>query len=166
MKMNSKEDQKNRVLVALGVLLAISLFVNVVLVWQSVSNEPGFRIASGDAQRGEIAFQELKCAGCHTVKGVDNFAIEPHEEGLVVALGGEVMRVKTYGELITAIIHPSDSIRPDVLRQYDMPDGQSLMPDYSTAMTTRQLMDIATFLEQHYELKAPEYPSSYSPYGP
>ena len=28
------------------------------------------------------------------------------------------------------------------------------MPDYSTAMTTGQLMDIATFLEQHYEADA------------
>jgi hypothetical protein len=113
-----------------------------------------------------VAFEELKCIRCHTVTGWDKFSAEPHEDGLVVALGGQVNRVKTYGELITAIIHPSESIRPDVLELYDMPDGQSLMPDFSTAMTTRQLMDIATFLEDHYEVRIPDYPQTYSPYGP
>lgn len=150
----------------LGVLLIISVFINIVVIWQSVATESGFRIPAGSADKGLVAFEELRCSQCHTVAGVDTFTVEPYEDGLVVPLGGDVYRVKTYGELITAIIHPSESIRPDVLQKYDMPDGQSLMPDYTDKMTTGQLLDIATFLEGHYAVKIPEYPVTYSPYGP
>ena len=131
-----------------------------------MASEPGFRIPAGNPDRGLVAFNELRCAQCHTVAGVDAFTVEPYEDGLVVPLGGEVYRVKTYGELITAIIHPSESIRPDVLQRYDMPDGKSLMPDYTGAMTTGQLLDIATFLEGHYHVTIPDYPVTYTPYGP
>jgi mono/diheme cytochrome c family protein len=165
-KMKKNEEQKNRWIATLGIVLAISLFVNVAVVWHSVVSSPGFRIAEGDAALGELAFEELNCVRCHTVAGVDRFSLEAGDGEMLVPLGGEVRRVKTYGDLITAIIHPSDSIRPDVLDRYEMPDGESLMPDYSTAMTTGQLRDIATFLEAHYELKVPEYPRPYSPYNP
>ncbi|MEX0330681.1 MAG: cytochrome C [Puniceicoccaceae bacterium] len=164
--MTKKDNRTTSATVVLGVLLILSVFINIVVIWQTIANEPGFRIPAGDAGKGLQAFNELRCAQCHTVAGIDSFSVEPYEDGLVVPLGGQVYRVKTYGELITAIIHPSESIRPDVLQLYDMPDGKSLMPDYSEAMTTGQLMDIATFLEGHYHVSIPEYPVTYSPYGP
>lgn len=166
MEKTKQEDKMARASVVLGVLLILSVFINIVVIWQTIANESGFRIPAGNADKGLLAFNELRCAQCHTVAGVDTFTVEPYEDGLVVPLGGEVYRVKTYGELITAIIHPSESIRPDVLLRYDMPDGKSLMPDYTDAMTTGQLMDIATFLEGHYHVSIPEYPVTYSPYGP
>ena len=164
--MKSNKEQKMRWIATLGIVLAISLFINVVVVWHSVVSSPGFRIAEGDAALGELAFEELNCVRCHTVTGVDRFSLEARDGEMLVPLGGEVQRVKSYADLITAIIHPAESIRLDVLDRYEMPDGQSLMPDYSTAMTTGQLRDIATFLEAHYELRVPEYSRPYSPYAP
>jgi mono/diheme cytochrome c family protein len=167
MEMKSREDRTSRGLVVLGGLLVFSLFVNLILVWQLAATEPGYRIPAGDPEQGELAFEELNCIRCHTVQGVDRFAVDrPDEYGLTVALGGKVNRVKTYGELITAIVHPSGYIRPDIRRMYDLPEGESPMPDYSTAMTTGQLRDLASFLEQHYEVRMPEPPVNYSPYGP
>ena len=166
MEMSNTKNRENGLVVVLGVLLVLSVFINIVVIWQAVANAPAYRIPPGSADRGLVAFEELRCSQCHTVSGIDTFTIEPYEDGLVVPLGGAVHRVKTYGELITAIIHPSESIRPDVLKRYDMPEGKSLMPDYSDTMTTQQLMDIATFLEAHYEVSIPEYPVTYSPYGP
>jgi hypothetical protein len=99
------------------------------------------------------------------VEGVDRFSSVEVEEGLDVHLGGQVRMVKTYGELVTAIIHPDESIRPDVMKKYDLPDGKTLMPDYTSKMTTRQMIDLVTFLQSHYEVAVPEYPSNYYPYG-
>jgi mono/diheme cytochrome c family protein len=114
---------------------------------------------------GKTAFVELQCANCHSVFGEAEFARPPEYAGLVVPLGGEVRVVKTYGELVTAIIHPSESIRPDVHKQYVDAAGNSIMPDYTGRMTTRQLIDIAAYLQQHYEVVIPQQPTNYYPYG-
>ena len=166
MQMNSKQDQKTESIAILGIILFISILSNILLVWSMVVRVPEYRIPNGDAHKGELAFAELNCTQCHTVDGVEQFSFVPLDAEVVVPLGGVVRRAKTYGDLVTAIIHPSESIRPDILKVYDMSDGQSLMPDFSDTMTTRQLMDLAAFLESRYEVKSPAYPHTYSPYGP
>lgn len=166
MEMKRQEDRVNKGLFILGGLLIVSLLVNLVLIWRLASIEPGYRIPAGDPAQGELVFEQLDCVRCHTVQGVDRFAVAAEGSGLVVPLGGEVYRVKTYGELITAIIHPPGYIRPDIRRRYGLKEGESPMPDYSAAMTTGQLLDLASFLEQHYEVRVPERPVIYSPYGP
>ena len=164
--MNTNATKRTPVPVVLLILiLCVSLFINLVQLGQRLSMDEGFRMPEGDATAGAEAFAQLQCAQCHTVDGVDRFSVVAIQDGLDVHLGGEVRVVKSYGELVTAIIHPNESIRPDVLRRYDLPGGKTLMPDYTGKMTTRQLVDLVTFLQEHYEVAIPEYPSNYYPYG-
>ncbi|HSH09707.1 MAG TPA: hypothetical protein VK995_04930 [Oceanipulchritudo sp.] len=125
----------------------------------------GFSLPPGDSAAGYQAFVDLRCSNCHSVFGEEAFSRPPEYADLLVPLGGEVRVVKTYGELVTAIIHPSESIRPDVHRKYVTLEGKSIMPDYTNLMTTRQLIDLVTYLQEHYKVVIPQQPTNYYPYG-
>jgi hypothetical protein len=125
----------------------------------------GFRLPTGDSEAGLKAFVDLGCYNCHSVAGEAEFERPPEYEGLIVPLGGKVRVVKTYGELVTAIIHPKESIRPDEYDKYVDESGESLMPDLTAVMKTRELIDLVTYLQDHYEVVIPRYPSNYNPYG-
>lgn len=115
----------------------------------------GFHMPAGDAARGKAAFVALGCTGCHRVEGVELPA--PERRGpVMIALGGEVARVRTYGELVTAIIHPA---RDTALLRSRIPVAESglAMRDFSSEMTVRELMDVVTFLEPTYRQKPAEY---------
>lgn len=117
----------------------------------------GFRLPEGDAERGRAAFVDLRCNSCHEVEGV---AIE-YAEGLAhVKLGGQTTRVKTYGELVTAVINPSHRIAPQHRDDGVLPDGQSIMSAayLNDIMTVRQLVDLVAFLEGTYEVVPPPTP--------
>ena len=120
----------------------------------------GFVLPPGDVQAGQAAFVSLGCPTCHSVVG----AIEhsPIAEGgeLHVVLGGEVRRVATYGELVTSIIHPTHRLARPVRAPYVDGEGRSKMPDYNSAMTVDQLVDITAFLQSTYSI----VPPSYTPY--
>lgn len=124
----------------------------------------GFRLPEGSEENGRLAFQQMKCNHCHTVAGVDlpkpTAAAEVQFE-----LGGEVRRVKSYGELVTAIIQPQHGIAPAYSARADKPDAAqtlSPMPSFNDAMSVTQLTDIVTFLHSHYRKAAP--PGSVYPY--
>ena len=71
-------------------------------------SERGFRLPDGNAQAGRETFLYMHCNQCHTIKGEelpDIPGFEPYIE-----LGGPVTRVKTYGELVTAVINPSHKL--------------------------------------------------------
>jgi sulfur-oxidizing protein SoxX len=125
----------------------------------------GFRLPPGDALAGEHAFHELGCAQCHSVSGSTVYRRPADASELHVVLGGPVHVVKTYGELVTAIIHPDESIRPDVLRKMAEEDPHTPMPDLTRKMTTRQMIDLVTYLQAQYKVQLPEYPRNYYPYG-
>ena len=75
-----------------------------------------------------------------------------------VTLGGETVRVKSYGELVTAIINPSHRIAPGYpLSQVTTPDGQSLMTlgYLNDVMTVQQLIDLVAFLQASYQVMPP-----------
>ena len=122
-------------------------------------NSPvGFILPPGDAMAGQTTFAALGCISCHKVDGVsftasDSDMIQPD---LVVTLGGQKLRVKTYGQLVTAIIHPNAAIFSSDERYVDA-EGQSLMPDYTQMMTVQQMTDLVTFLQEHYEITPPAY---------
>jgi sulfur-oxidizing protein SoxX len=122
-------------------------------------------LPAGNYEAGLAAFVELGCSSCHSVAGLSEFDRPAEYEGLLVPLGGELRIVKTYGELVTAIIHPTESIRPDIYKQYVDINGKSLMPDLTWQMSARQVIDMVAFLEEHYEVMTPEYPANYYPYG-
>lgn len=121
----------------------------------------GFRLPDGDVERGKAAFLELKCHTCHTVKGTDiGTPAKEYAYVQVVVLGGEIRRVKTYGELVTSIINPSHVLAPGYPKELIAKNDQSFMPDFNNKMTTRQLIDLVAFLQSRYELVLPE-PATY-----
>jgi len=123
----------------------------------------GFRLPEGNVENGRQAFQQLKCNHCHSVAGVDlpkpTAALEAQFE-----LGGEVRRVKSYGELVTAIIQPQHGIAPAYFgrTRTDSDQNPSPMPSFNDAMSVTQLTDIVTFLHSNYRKAAP--PGSVYPY--
>lgn len=122
----------------------------------------GFRLPDGSPDMGLQAIRDLKCQGCHDIPGVQ--APAESEIETRVALGGEVSRVKTYGELVTAIINPSHELAPGYREETVTRDGRSLMEDanLNDIMTVQELVDIVAFLQPHYRVKPPEHnPYSY-----
>jgi hypothetical protein len=116
----------------------------------------GFRLPDGDSTRGREAFVALRCNACHHVEGLDL----PHQGAGVadVALGGQTIRVKSYGELVTSIINPSHRIAPGYPEsRITSPDGRSLMElaYLNEVMTVQQLIDLVAFLQSRYELVPP-----------
>jgi L-cysteine S-thiosulfotransferase len=120
----------------------------------------GFRLPDGDPDAGRIAFTRLNCHQCHTVAG-EQFPATPPPARIIVPLGGEVVRVQTYGQLVTSIINPQHIVSPKYRDKYTDGSGASLMPHYNKSMTVGEMIDLVTFLQTHYTLKPPEY--SYPP---
>ncbi len=119
-------------------------------------SEKGFRLPDGDAQAGRATFLDMECQQCHTIRGMDLPAI-PGQEPPYVELGGKVTIVKTYGELVTAIINPSHRLARGYALAVVAQDGKSKMPVYNEYMTVQQLIDLVMFLQPTYEVVPPEY---------
>jgi hypothetical protein len=124
----------------------------------------GFKLPEGDISVGQQSFVELGCHQCHIVTGA-----ELPEYGvaspLTIEIGGEVIRVKTYGELMTSIVNPQHVIAQQYLNVLDVEDrkgAKSLMPSFNERMTVDQLINIVTFLNSHYEKVNPEYIGYYA----
>lgn len=117
----------------------------------------GFRLPEGNVELGQAAFVAMECNHCHTVAGV--VLPKPATPSKIsYELGGEVRRVKTYGELVTAIIQPQHVIAPGYLAKLsegERKDAVSPMPSFNDRLTVRKLTDIVTFLHSRYQLIAP-----------
>jgi hypothetical protein len=146
--------------------MTVSRFVARVLLIACLAGcsaqDAGFTLPPGDAERGQAAFVKFRCFDCHQVEGV---TLPPGEQPnqVVVQLGGKVDREKTYADLVTGIINPSHRLAPGYDPSLVAQDGQSRMTVYNDAMTVAQLIDIVTFLQQHYELR-PYEPTPYPQY--
>ncbi len=127
----------------------------------------GFRLPEGDADKGKVAFVQMKCHQCHSVAEV----VLPGSDSpspIALELGGVVRKVKTYGELVTSIIKPQHIVSPEYLMKLDEPGVQGAitpMPAFNDTMTVTQLTDIVTFLHSHYQ-KAPPPGVQYPYYLP
>jgi hypothetical protein len=129
------------------------------------SEDNTFTLPQGDAERGQAAFISFRCFDCHLVHGVN---LPPGEEPnqVMVELGGEVERLREYGDLVTAIVNPSHRLAKGYNEELVARDGKSRMTVYNDVMTVTQLNDIVTFLQAHYKLKQYEptrYPDYYGP---
>lgn len=122
----------------------------------------GFTLPDGDIERGQAAFVSLKCTDCHRVAGID-LSVAEEEQGMSVRLGGEVSRIKTYGELVTSIINPSHRLPKGFNEEEIAVDGESKMRNYNDVMTVSQLIDVVAFLQSRYELIEYE-PTDYPPF--
>ncbi len=122
----------------------------------------GFRLPDGDVEKGKATFATLQCNRCHTVAGVELAA--PESKGEVdVTLGGEVRRVRTYGELVTSVINPSHTLAKGYPRDKVSKAGESLMTNFNDTMTVSQLVDVVAFLQSAYKIKVDD--SLYYPYA-
>lgn len=123
----------------------------------------GLYLPEGNADQGKQAFIGLGCSWCHTVKGVELPVVENEPAPFSIQLGGQVYRVKTYGELVTSIINPNHIISSQNRHILEKLAGdknveiKSVMPSFNDNMTVTQLVDLVTFLDAHYEKYIPEY---------
>lgn len=130
---------------------------------QGPESPRGFSFPPGDVERGKQVFLYTGCLSCHVIEGVDSDIV--FELQKPIPLGGEVSRVKTYGELVTAIINPSHKIPKKYLPEAMTEDGTSRMRNYNDTLTISQLIDLVTFLETQYEL-LPYPTTTYPAYYP
>jgi sulfur-oxidizing protein SoxX len=127
----------------------------------------GFQLPEGNIEHGQSAFVALKCHQCHTIAGVELPKLEPSPV-FSLELEGEVRKVKSYGELVTAIIQPQHIISPDYLAKIDATEREgtiSPMPSMNDQMTVTQMTNIVTFLHSHY-VKVPTPGVNYPNYAP
>ena len=139
---------------------ALTLLLTCVLVLSGCDedrtmSERGFRLPEGDAMAGRETFVYMHCNQCHTIQGEELPAIPGFEP--FVELGGEVTRVKTYGELVTAIINPSHKLADGYATDLVSEDGKSKMYVYNGFMTVQELTDLVMFLQPHYNVVPPEF---------
>lgn len=119
-------------------------------------SQRGFRLPDGDAQAGREAFLYMQCHQCHSIKGEQLPGI-PGQEPPYVELGGMVTQVKTYGQLVTAIINPSHKLARGYAKEVVSDDGESKMYVYNDHMTVKELTDIVAFLQPYYKVVAPNF---------
>ncbi|MGB5325658.1 MAG: hypothetical protein WBN40_09580, partial [Pseudomonadales bacterium] len=131
------------------------LFAPLILVLLSCgkieSDGSGFSLPEGNAQQGRRDFVSLQCNSCHSLP--DLARREDSGTGVSVRLGGEVRNIKTYGELVTAIVNPSHKILQGFAPQHKGEGGGSAMRNYNDVMTVTQLIDLVSFLQTQYQLK-------------
>jgi len=125
----------------------------------------GFTLPTGDAQAGKANYITLRCDACHTINGVDQIAVERGKPELSIALGGDVTRIQTYGELVTSIINPSHRLAKGYPVDAVSVNGRSKMKNYNDAMTVTQLTDLVAFVQSKYKLLEYEL-TDYPIYGP
>jgi hypothetical protein len=138
-----------------------------ILSWVAgcTSEDTGFTLPAGDAERGQSAFVKFRCFDCHRVPGVDLPTAEEPDQ-VLVTLGGEVERAKSYADLVTGIVNPSHRLAKGYAASTVAFDGKSRMTVYNDVMTIAELTDIVTYLQQHYEVRPYEptpYPDYYMP---
>jgi hypothetical protein len=107
-----------------------------------------FHLPQGNAEKGRAAFIALNCTACHTVNGVELPRPTVAAESIVV-LGGDVVRMRTYGDLLTSIIHPRFEIS-EKAKPTATPDGKTTMPVVNDRMTVSEMVDLVTFLQPRY----------------
>lgn len=115
----------------------------------------GFVFPVGDATRGKTAFVALQCNTCHRVDGVPDLPGPVVSPEKVVVLGGKVVKVRSYGDLVTAIIHPKYEISENLANRTAY--SESPMRQVNDTMTVTQLLDIVTFLQPRYQELEPIY---------
>ena len=131
-------------------LVAMGAFVNPGCNQHST----GFALPPGDLEDGKITFVGLSCNTCHSVADIAFAGVEGKD--LHFELGGEVTRIKSYGELVTSIINPSHKIARDFKRTLEEKKVDSPMANYNYIMTVQELVDVVTFLQKQYNLVTPE----------
>ena len=132
------------------------LFLIGMLFTACQSESKGFVLPQGDVAIGQLLFVELNCTDCHSITGIAWTGAGTDPE---VKLGGELTKLKSYGELVTSVINPSHKISQKALvsEKWLMPEGASKMEsrNYNEVLTVQQLIDLIAFMQSEYKLKLP-----------
>ena len=121
--------------VALVCLAAFGLFA--VGCKDNVKSTRTFRLPEGNAVNGQAAFVSLQCIRCHSVAGV--------------------ARMRTYGDLLTSIIHPEFALSDARSPEQQAKLFTSPMRSFNQVMTVQQLIDLVAFLQPSYSQLEPLY---------
>lgn len=127
---------------------------------KNLQSTRSFHLPAGDASSGKAAFVALNCVGCHTVDGVD-LPKPTATPDKILTLGGKVVRLRTYGDLLTSIVHPDYSLSEAIPVQQRKKMGKSPMPGVNDVMTVQQLVDLVAFLQPRYTQLEPLYEMDY-----
>ena len=158
-------DQKHTVNLRVDKLLTVVILCGAVGCAPGPKSSKGFTLPDGDSERGKEFFLSLRCYDCHSISGVDLPDAEEPDQ-VIVKLGGEVRRIKTYGELVTSVINPSHRLARGYSESLVAVEGESKMKNYNDVLTVSQLIDVVAFLQSHYDLESYEptiYPYYYGP---
>ena len=144
------------------ILIAISLFA---LSACSGDHQPvrGFVLPQGDVAQGEQVFVDFNCHGCHTIPEKE-FPATDFEPPFILDIGGEVYRVKNYGELLTSVVNPDHIISPKYIAMLEQAQREPIispMPNFVEEMTVAELVDLVEFLHAQYTKLQPEYYRGY-----
>lgn len=146
-----------RLLPAMAVLLVLSACYG--------DNKPvkGFVLPAGDVAQGEQVFVDFNCHACHTIPGIEFPDVE-HKPPLQMVIGGEMYRVQSRGELLTAVVNPDQDISfkyQAMMEQAHREVVLSPMPYRGEEMTVAEMLDLIEFLHAQYTKLQPEYYSGY-----
>lgn len=119
----------------------------------------GFHLPEGDPVVGKTLFVESSCNVCHTVEGEVLPERGPNWPP-TIHLGGEIFRVKSYGDLVTSVVAPNHVVSPQYTAMLTEEDKgteaeDSPMPVFNEELTVKQLIDIVSFLHGRYRLIEP-----------
>lgn len=147
--------------------LASALFFLALLAIPACTDEgrpvKGFVLPQGDIAQGEQVFVDFNCHGCHSIPDVD-FPEVDFNPPFVLEIGGEVYRVKNYGELLTAVVNPDHIISQKYITMLKKADREAVlspMPYYGEEMTVAELIDLVEFLHAQYTRLQPQYYRGY-----
>lgn len=135
------------------------LLITLIMMAGCDTQSHGFNLPPGDPEQGRATFILMQCNDCHTVEGVPWAGGEAaDDEGAInVFLGGQTPHVKTYGDLVTSIIHPSHKLSRGQSPGTVTETGESTMRNYNDVMTVQELIDLVAFLQSKYEIWVPDY---------
>lgn len=139
-----------------AMLRCLGLFSIALLVQGCNPESKGFNLPKGDVEQGRATFVLMQCNDCHAVDGVP-FNGATSDTAIRVNLGGKTTHIKTYGDLVTSIIHPSHKLSrrhdPETMTE----SGESTMRNYNDVMSVQELIDLVEFLQSKYEIWVPDY---------
>ena len=125
----------------------------------------GFVLPEGDIPQGEQVFVDFNCHGCHTIPEME-FPATEFEPPFILDIGGNVYRVKNYGELLTSVVNPDHIISQKyklMLEQAERKTAISPMPYFGEEMTVAELIDLVAFLHAQYSKLQPDYYQTHYP---
>lgn len=111
----------------------------------------GFVLPEGNLDAGRQVFVQHNCLQCHIVDDPAMPAYTGARE-YEIRLGGEVLRVQNYGDLLTSVVLPDHRLSQahQVKRDVGGEVESSPMPNVTGDLTVAELIDLVSYLHSRY----------------